>query len=401
MSTTSGRSGRGEADFTSRTRRLLAMRAAYRCSNPRCGALTIGPGAGPEDFSDTGTAAHIFAAAERGPRGTGGLSAAERSHITNGIWLCGSCGRLVDTNTGGAFSGSLLRSWKDLHEHRIRLEQGGQSQPFGWVQTLEVSSHYILQPGVLQLSKLNLLFGMNDSGKTKLLHLLQSLTSPNLLMEHPGDLSCAVTWFDPDLRKAIVGVRGRWLEYSVDGRKVALPPRPYRVLTFGPEAYGRKLFRLKASSVPGIAEFLGVDRWTARTVIANMPNMLPDVISQVGFYGDDVKVTYREGVLGSQDLGVAVWFYALAVFAELQAKVEPTILVLDEPFVFLYPAVQRHVMELFESAAWTFQVILAEHSLIAYERRHHGWSATVLVPEAEHRSRISQEDADLKLIGGS
>ncbi|MFI8341907.1 AAA family ATPase [Streptomyces sp. NPDC085639] len=91
----------------------------------------------------------------------------------------------------------------------------------------------------------------------------------------------------------------------------------------------------------------------------------------------------------------------MAVFAELQAKAEPTILVLDEPFVFLHPAVQRHVMELFESAAWTFQVILAEHSLIAYERRHHGWSATVLVPEAEHRSRISQEDAYLELLGGS
>lgn len=58
------------------------------------------------------------------------------------------------------------------------------------------------------------------------------------------------------------------------------------------------------------------------------------------------------------------------------------------------------MLELFESAAWTLQVILAEHSHIAYERRHHGWSATVLVPEGEHRSRISQEDVDLERIGG-
>lgn len=266
---------------------------------------------------------------------------------------------------------------------------------------MEVVSHYILMPGVLRLSKLNLLFGMNDSGKTKLLHLIRSLSSPHLLMENPADLSCAITWFDPELRKALVDVRARWLEYRVDGRRVALPPRPYRVLSFGAEAYDRRAFRLKTSSVTGIAQFLGVDRWTARTVIANMPSLLPDVMSDVTFCGDDVKVSYRKGAFGGKELGqMAVWFYALAVFAELQAGVEPTILVLDEPFVYLHAVAQRHVLELFESATWTFQVILAEHSLTAYERRHHGWSATVMVPVEEHRSRISQEDADLERIGG-
>lgn len=220
-------------------------------------------------------------------------------------------------------------------------------------------------------------------------------------MEYPADLSCAITWFDPELRKALVDVRGRWLEYRVDDRRVALPPRPYRVLSLGSEAYRGRFFRLKASSVPGIAEFLGVDRWTARTVISNMPVMLPDVMSEVAFYGDDVKISYRKDAFGEEELGqVAVWFYALAVFAELQARVEPTILVLDEPFVSLHPVAQRHVLELFESATWTFQVILAEHSPTAYERRHHGWSATVLVPEGERQSRISQEDADLERIGG-
>lgn len=132
-----------------------------------------------------------------------------------------------------------------------------------------------------------------------------------------------------------------------------------------------------------------------------MPVLLPDVMSDVAFYGDDVKISYRKGAFGGQELGqVVVWFYALAVFAELQARAEPTILVLDEPFVHLHAAAQRHVLQLFESATWTFQVILAEHSLIAYERRHHGWSATVLVPEGERQSRISQEDADLESIGG-
>ncbi|MGP3775475.1 hypothetical protein ACTWJ8_32115 [Streptomyces sp. SDT5-1] len=392
--------GRGEADFSARTRRLLAQRAAFRCSNPRCGALTIGPGATAEDVTDTGTAAHIFAAAERGPRGVGGLSDAERSDISNGIWLCAACGRLVDSNAGNGFSGSLLRSWKDLHEHRIRMEQGGQSQPFGWVQTLEVLSHYILMPGVVRFSKLNLLFGMNNSGKSKLLHILRALSYPHLLMDNPANLSCVITWFDPELRKALVEVRGRWLEYRVDDRRVALPPRPYRVLSLGPEAYNGRFFRWKASSVSGIAEFLGVDLWVARTVISNMPSMLPGVIDCVAFCGDDVRVSYRADAFDQEKIGsVAVWFYALAVFAELQARVEPTILVLDEPFVTLHYAAQRHVLDLFESATWTFQVIMAEHSLVAYERRRHGWSTTVLVPEGESRSRISQKNEDIERIG--
>ncbi|MFF7810815.1 hypothetical protein ACFZCF_02660 [Streptomyces sp. NPDC007945] len=219
-------------------------------------------------------------------------------------------------------------------------------------------------------------------------------------MQNPADLSCSITWFDPELRKALVDVRGQRLEYRVDDQRVALPPRPYRVLSFGAEVYGRYSFRLKPSSITGISEFLGVDHWTARTVIEKMPVLLPEVISNVAFYGDDIKVSYREGAFGGRELGkIAVWFYALAVFAELQARVEPTILVLDEPFVHLHAVAQRYVLELFESATWTFQVILAEHSLIAYERRHHGWSAAVLVPDGEHQSRISQEDVDLERVG--
>lgn len=397
--------GRGRADFSERTRRLLAQRAAFRCSNPQCGALTIGPGVGHDDISDTGTAAHIFAAASGGPRGTGGLSAQERSDISNGIWMCATCGRLIDVNAGNRYSASLLRSWKDLHEHRTRLEQAGQTQPFGWVQSLEVVSHYILLPGVIQLSKLNLLFGMNDSGKTRLLHLLRSLTSPHLLMgsPYPADLSCSITWFDPALRKAQVEVQGERLHYHVDGRRAPLPPRPYRVLTFGQDIYRRDSFRSGVTTVSGIAEFLDVDPWTARTVIDSMPALLPDAISDVAVDGDFVWINCRRGSWGGQgdEDRWACWFYALAVFAELQARMEPTILVLDEPFLYMHRGPQQKIMELFESATWTFQVILAEHSRVAYERRLHGWSAAVLVQAPGLRSRISQDDADLERLGGN
>lgn len=315
--------------------------------------------------------------------------------------MCATCGRLVDTNAGNAYSVSLLRSWKDLHESRTRLEQGGVTQPFGWVQSLEVINHYVLLPGTIQLSKLNLLFGMNNSGKTRLLHLLRSLASPNLLMDsgYPADLSCAITWFDPAHRKAVVRVEGESLEYHVDGRRVPLPPRPYRVLTFGPDSYVANALRAGAPTVSGVARFLGIDPWAARTVITSMSELLPDVIADLSVEGDHVRVSYQQGRRRGQD-GPRwdFWFYSLVVFAELQARAEPTILVLDEPLTYVHPMAQRKMLELFESAAWTFQTILTEHSLVAYARRMHGWSASVLMPEPKNRSRISQDYADLERI---
>ncbi|MFE2325330.1 hypothetical protein ACFXD5_15650 [Streptomyces sp. NPDC059385] len=262
-------------------------------------------------------------------------------------------------------------------------------------------SHYVLLPGIIQLSKLNLLFGMDYLGKSRLLHLLGSLTSPNLLMGNlfPADLSCAITWFDPALRKAVVGVEGESLEYQVDGRRVPLPPRPYRVLTFGPDSPAANHLRSGAAlTVSGVARFLEIDPWAARTVLTSMSELLPDVIADLSVEGENVRFSYQQD---HRKPGVPqwdFWFYSLVAFAELQARAEPTILVLDEPLVHVHPRGQRKMLELFESSAWSFQTILTEHSLVAYERRMHGWSASVLIPEPDNRSRISQDDADLERI---
>ncbi|MDX2859147.1 AAA family ATPase [Streptomyces scabiei] len=258
--------------------------------------------------------------------------------------------------------------------------------------------HYLFMPGAIRLSKLNLLFGMNGSGKTRLFHLLRCLTSPHLLMDavsakYPADLSCAITWFDPALRRATVDVRGEGLEYQVDDRRVPLPPRPYRVWSFGTQS-----FVMESPTVSDIADFLGIDSWAARTVIRNLPDLLPDLISSVSLDEDgSVAVTYHGGWRAAEQKRIFP-FYVLATFAELQARAEPTILVLDEPFIFLHPSVEREILDLFESTQWAFQVILATFSPQAYDRRHHGWSATVLVSEEDRKSRISQEDGDVEAI---
>lgn len=91
----------GTDDFSLNTRRILGERAAYICSNPDCRSNTIGPHSDPERSLDTGVAAHIWGAAPRGPRYDAAQTPEERKSIGNGIWLCATCSRLIDTDRFG------------------------------------------------------------------------------------------------------------------------------------------------------------------------------------------------------------------------------------------------------------------------------------------------------------
>jgi hypothetical protein len=73
-------------EFSPTTRDLLAKRAGFICSFPECPRLTVGPSDDwKSGLSMVGIAAHIAAAAERGPRYDRTLSPDERSSERNGI----------------------------------------------------------------------------------------------------------------------------------------------------------------------------------------------------------------------------------------------------------------------------------------------------------------------------
>ena len=50
------------ADFSAETKRIIASRAAFRCSFPGCNATLIGPGMEPDQVDNIGECAHIYAA---------------------------------------------------------------------------------------------------------------------------------------------------------------------------------------------------------------------------------------------------------------------------------------------------------------------------------------------------
>jgi len=98
-------------DFSEKTKRHLAERVAYRCSNPTCRKQTTGPHSVDEKSVRIGRAAHIHAAAPGGPRYSLDQSPTERSSIKNAIWLCANCADLIDKDPP-SYQADLLSNWK-------------------------------------------------------------------------------------------------------------------------------------------------------------------------------------------------------------------------------------------------------------------------------------------------
>ena len=98
-------------DFTKDTKDRMAKRVGYRCSNPHCRKLTCGAAEVPDGFVNIGVAAHIRAAAPDGKRYDQAMSASQRKSILNGIWLCQSCSKLIDSDEN-RYTVELLYEWK-------------------------------------------------------------------------------------------------------------------------------------------------------------------------------------------------------------------------------------------------------------------------------------------------
>ena len=98
-------------DFDQKTKDVLFKRAGAKCSNLGCRKETCGPHSDDEKAINIGVAAHITAASEGGPRYDPALSKEERMSASNGIWLCQTCAKLIDSDTG-RYTVDLIRRWK-------------------------------------------------------------------------------------------------------------------------------------------------------------------------------------------------------------------------------------------------------------------------------------------------
>lgn len=107
-------------DFTKAVKEVLYQRVGLLCSNPNCMRLTFGPNSNTNKSVNIGVAAHITAASVGGPRFDSKISSEERSSAQNGIWLCQSCAKLIDSDEK-KYTKELLLSWKKAAEDYAEL----------------------------------------------------------------------------------------------------------------------------------------------------------------------------------------------------------------------------------------------------------------------------------------
>lgn len=107
-------------DFSNKIKEVLAKRVNYICSNPECSRGTLGPSSESEKFINTGVASHICAAAPGGKRYNINMTPEQRSSIENGIWLCQTCSKIIDSDER-KYTVDVLRDWKCKAESRAGI----------------------------------------------------------------------------------------------------------------------------------------------------------------------------------------------------------------------------------------------------------------------------------------
>jgi len=118
-------------EFSSSVKDILSKRVGLICSNPNCRTLTMGPNSNEGKTTNIGVASHITAASPGGPRFNEISTQEERSSISNAIWLCQSCSKLIDSDTK-KYTVDILKQWKTEAERQTELKlnkQLGSNEP--------------------------------------------------------------------------------------------------------------------------------------------------------------------------------------------------------------------------------------------------------------------------------
>lgn len=107
---------RGKAAPDSHTKLRLFADAAGRCQNPACNQPLF-VDAGPKNIH-IAEMAHVFAAADEGPRANSELTEAERGRYENLILLCPNCHTIID-KAPDEYPDAVILGWKRQHGERI------------------------------------------------------------------------------------------------------------------------------------------------------------------------------------------------------------------------------------------------------------------------------------------
>ncbi len=341
-------------DFKAKTKRIIALRSAYRCAHPECdGRTTVGPAKQTDKYEDTGRASHIFAASKRGPRGRGNLTEHELRSVANGIWLCAKHADQVDTNDGKDYPPPVLLGWKAAHEFRIAREHGAVLHPFGWVESLYIIDAPVFKPDQrIAFANLNVIVGGTGVGKTTICEWLCTLRDSSTLWRwgayQPNtarkyhDVKVAIDFKAPARHHLVMEIAGGRTHFTLDKQKFPFSPVGYAVATLrgdrrsGGPSEGDQIF---------IAKCLGMDEIEIQA-LADYINESPGIFLkgtdwrevEIDEGGDLVRCLYCRvpdidrfvpfRALSGGETGAVLFDLAVAR-ARLLAAYRPTLLIIE------------------------------------------------------------------------
>lgn len=244
-------------DFNEETRRIIASRSGYRCSFPGCNKTLIGPGKEMNQTVLIGECAHIYSAAEGGPRKQGDLTEEQLSSPKNGIFLCRNHHKIIDANWGNKYSPELLLSFKSRHENLISKELGDYPITINWINSITIKSHEAFNHQLrFNLGKVTHFYGDNCSGKTLICKLIYEAITQKGISDNDGDFIIDIEFQGSNTDKSrTVTCKRNYNEVSYFEDNNQLPFLPFNLNII----FLRKVFEINKDQVKAIADCYCID----------------------------------------------------------------------------------------------------------------------------------------------
>ena len=230
---------RRKGGFSDKTVRILGDRAGWLCSNPDCRVSTKGPHTDGDRSVNVGVGSHINAAEPGGPRYDPQQSEADRKSITNGIFLCQTCAKLIDSDEQ-KYTAALLRKWKADAEYETEVHIGKVRRA-----AIEPRLHLLLRPRVVRqphATTILIQFWLANTGRGAARRAVVQIANPPAELAYEGlnmNVVPSVAYFAR-------------LDHSADGiRRLTIEAMPDTLLQPGTDfaVYGASLDLRKAPSM--------------------------------------------------------------------------------------------------------------------------------------------------------
>ena len=366
------------ADFSAETKRIIASRAAYRCSFPRCNATLIGPGMEPDQVDNIGECAHIYAAGKKGPRCNHNLRAEDLQKPENGIFLCVKHHTLIDKHKGAKYPAETLMLYKQMHEHRISEELGHISYPLMWVKRITVVESPLLKTGMsYDFTKSTIIAGTNGTGKSILMeYVYTALSGVFSLREKRSRVKLRIEMSNPIWQDVICIIENQSVKYEIKGQLLTFCPFSINIIYLR-ESNGR----VKGDLINWIGAQMGESRSFVKSLIDGadlshsylVSNVWMETVRKRPYEEIRVKLKKRDDdkAHASWTLGqfsgterYSVLFDLVIGYLRQMSRYKNTLLLIDWSQINTFDSgLMNHYFKLFHDSSSYFQTIAVMHTL--------------------------------------